>query len=134
MSSALTTFLFVLFSLHDVRCDEARAIIADNVARSHQEAVPPEVDDHDAISSDGPIVSPIHPGDRKSYLDLLNPKAHGHEIPQRFPFIRMDFSKAKPLVITLWILIASLAKFGEYRIIYLDVCKSFYPDEGLSGL
>lgn len=112
------SIIFILCCVQYVVCDEARAIVADSVSRSHQEVVPPESDDHDAVTNDGPIVSPIHPGDHKGYLDILTSKENEHETPHRYPFIRMDFSKAKPLIITLWILIASLSKFGKSRICF----------------
>ncbi|GFR16395.1 uncharacterized protein TNCT_393691 [Trichonephila clavata] len=105
--------LIVATTIRSALGDEARAVIADSVSRSHQEVVPPELD-HDTVD-DGPIVSPINPHDHSSFLENFSSKnGHGHEEPQRFPFIRMDFTYAKPVIIGLWILISSLAKFGEY--------------------
>lgn len=108
------TFRYILISLSLVHLtvgDEARAIVADSVSRSHQEVEPPELD-HDT-SDDGPIVSPI---DHSHFLEnLLTEKANKHEVPERFPFIRMDYSYAKPVIVGLWILISTLAKFGKYQ-------------------
>lgn len=106
------TILFILATVKTAFSDEARAIIADSVSRSHQEVVPPELD-HDSID-DGPIVSPIYPKDHSNYLDSLSKSSdNDHEEPHRYPLIRMDFTYAKPVIIGLWILISSLAKFGK---------------------
>ncbi|GFU24843.1 uncharacterized protein NPIL_21001 [Nephila pilipes] len=109
-SALVLSCLISVSIIHSTLGDEARAVIADSVSRSHQEVVPPELD-HDTID-DGPIVSPINPHDHSNFLENFSSK-NGHEEPQRFPFIRMDFTYAKPVIIGLWILISSLAKFGE---------------------
>nr|XP_015919818.1 sodium/hydrogen exchanger 3 isoform X2 [Parasteatoda tepidariorum] len=110
------TLIFIPVTFTFALADEGRAIVADNVARDHHEIVPPEIDDH-ITSDDGPIVSPINKVDQRSFLDILSsPTGHvnsqGEHGEQRFPFFRMDYTKAKPLIIGLWILIASLSKFG----------------------
>lgn len=104
--------LFILATVKTAFSDEARAIIADSVSRSHQEVVPPELD-HDSID-DGPIVSPLYPKDHSNFLDSLSSSSgNNDEEPHRYPLIRMDFTYAKPVIIGLWILISSLAKFGK---------------------
>ncbi|GBM39358.1 hypothetical protein AVEN_119027-1 [Araneus ventricosus] len=110
-------FRYILIFLSVVHLsvgDEARAIVADSVSRSHQEVVPPELD-HDT-SDDGPIVSPI---DHSHFLENFSvDKGDKHEVPERFPFVRMDFTYAKPVIVGLWILISTLAKFGKYLFHY----------------
>ncbi|KAG8200347.1 hypothetical protein JTE90_028529 [Oedothorax gibbosus] len=108
----ILTVLLILANFKTAFSDEARAIIADSVSRSHQEVVPPELD-HDAID-DGPIVSALYPNDHSNYLDSLSTSSGiDHDEPHRYPFIKMDFTYAKPVIIGLWILISSLAKFGR---------------------
>ncbi|GIY89862.1 uncharacterized protein CEXT_114751 [Caerostris extrusa] len=103
------SFLIFLTVIRSTLGDEARAIVADSVSRSHQEVVPPELDHDD--SDDGPIVSPIN--DHSNFLENFSLNKETEEKPKRFPFIKMDFSYAKPVIIGLWILISSLAKFGK---------------------
>lgn len=115
------TILFILTTVKTALSDEARAIIADSVSRSHQEVVPPELD-HDSID-DGPIVSPIYPKDHSNFLDSLSSSSgNDHEEPHRYPLIRMDFTYAKPVIILLWILISALAKFGKLFFLLFFFC------------
>ncbi|XP_064466459.1 sodium/hydrogen exchanger 3-like [Ornithodoros turicata] len=101
---ALTVTLVLLTAVKTCSADEARAVVVDSASRGHQEAVPPDPDDH---TTDEVIVEPVHTHGSGS----LSRQSHG--AIQRFQVAKVDFHHvATPFIISVWIIIAGFAKIG----------------------
>lgn len=107
VSRALGVVVIFLLVARTSVADEARAVVVDSASRGHQEAVPPDPDDH---TTDEVRVEPVHPHG-SSHAAGTPRQPHG--VTQRFEVAKVDFHHvATPFIISVWIIIAGFAKIG----------------------